>query len=229
MVEDSDTKFVVQFTFPAEELDEYKHGLRPKPTTTTDNRYACDGASFNTTENDNQCVVCATKDALIRRILVPREYRKHFPLAVHAKRDVVLLCLSCHSQVNEHDQVKRKQLALDYAAPIGRDVIDCEERKNARSAANALIRNGDKMPPERRAELEQTVISFFNQPFTLDLAKRAAELSMKRDEGEEHGQRVVKRLGGEEELHQFQLMWREHFIEKMKPRFMPDDWHDWKE
>ena len=55
------------------------------------------------------------------------------------------------------------------------------------------------------------------------------EVCMKRDVSEEHGQRVVKRLGGEEELHQFQLMWREHFIEKMKPRFMPDDWHDWKE
>ena len=32
VIEDSDTKFVVQFTFPADELEEYKHGIRPMPT-----------------------------------------------------------------------------------------------------------------------------------------------------------------------------------------------------
>ena len=78
--------------------------------------------TFNTTENSNQCVVCATTDALIRRILVPREYRKHFPLAVHAKRDVVLLCLNCHSKNNEFDQTKRLELAAKYAAPVGGNI-----------------------------------------------------------------------------------------------------------
>ena len=78
--------------------------------------------TFNTTENSNQCVVCATTDALIRRILVPREYRKHFPLAVHAKRDVVLLCLNCHSKNNEFDQIKRLELAVTYAAPVGGNI-----------------------------------------------------------------------------------------------------------
>ena len=126
--------------------------------------------------------------------------------------------------------MKRKELALQFNAPIG-SVINCEDRKKARCAGNALVRNGHKMPAVRKAELEESVVSFFKVPFTEDLAKLASELSMKRDEGQ-HGERVVAQLGAddeEKELHQFQLMWRDHFIEKMKPKFMPGDWHDWKE
>jgi len=237
VIEDSETKFVVQFTFPADELEEYKHGLRPMPKATDENKYSCQGdVTFNTTENSNQCVVCATTDALIRRILVPREYRKHFPLAVHAKRDVVLLCLNCHSKNNEFDQIKRLELAATYAAPVGGNIGDkgSLERKNARSAGNALLRNGHKMPDKRRAELEQVVVNYFDQKFSMDLAKNAADLPLKiaQETDEQHGKRVVEILteeGGEEKLHAFQMEWRQHFIKNMNPKFMPDDWHDWKE
>ena len=133
-------------------------------------------------------------------------------------------------------------MAREYDAPIGGNTTNClerQERKNCRSAGNALVRNGHKMPEKRRQELEETVASFFSEPFTMELAQRGADLSVKipradgnDEEFQQHGKRVVEILtekGGEAELSKFQMAWRHHFIEKMQPKFMPEDWHDWKE
>ena len=50
---------------------------------------------YYTTEKENQCVVCASTEQLIRKNVVPREYRKHFPtvMKTHVSHDIVLLCL----------------------------------------------------------------------------------------------------------------------------------------
>ena len=77
-----------------------------------------------------------------------------------------------------------------------------------------MLRNGHKMPDKRRTELEQVVINYFDQPFTTDLAKKAADLPLKiaQETDEQHGKRVVEILseeGGDEKLHAFQMEWRQ--------------------
>ena len=50
---------------------------------------------YYTTEKNNECVVCGSTKSLIRKNVVPREYRKHFPTVMkcHVSHDIVLLCL----------------------------------------------------------------------------------------------------------------------------------------
>ena len=42
----------------------------------------------------------------------------------------------------------------------------------------------------------------------------------------QHGQKIVSKLEGEgiEALKDFEVSWRKHFLEIMKPKYMPDGW-----
>ena len=78
--------------------------------------------------------------------------------------------------------MKGAELAIKYDAPFsqnGLSELERQERKGARSAGNALFRNGDKMPKERRKELEAILEKYFGGKFTQDLVSRAANLEHK--------------------------------------------------
>ena len=59
------------------------------------NRPNSNSEKYYTTEKNNECVVCGSTKSLIRKNVVPREYRKHFPTVMkcHVSHDIVLLCL----------------------------------------------------------------------------------------------------------------------------------------
>jgi hypothetical protein len=58
-----------------------------RPTTESEKYYV--------REKENICVVCAAKNNLIKKNVVPREYRRHFPKVMknHVSHDILLLCL----------------------------------------------------------------------------------------------------------------------------------------
>lgn len=70
----------------------------------------------------NQCVVCGNDEQYVRKYVVPREYRKHYPAAVIRKKftphDILLLCPYCHQKSNIADLRVREQLAEQCNAPI---------------------------------------------------------------------------------------------------------------
>merc|ERR1712018_28918 len=80
--EDSEQKYVVDLTFDKTQLDQFDKFLT-----------SC--------EKTLSCVVCSSVEQLVRKNVVPREYRRHFPAAMKtqdARQDVVLLCLKCHAR-----------------------------------------------------------------------------------------------------------------------------------
>lgn len=79
-----------------------------------------DVGRFYQTIKKNQCVVCGDRDAYIRKNVVPREYRKHFPLVMksHTSDDVLLLCPTCHQLSNISDLRVRSKLAVQCEAPF---------------------------------------------------------------------------------------------------------------
>lgn len=69
---------------------------------------------------ENRCVVCGRRDAYIRKNVVPREYRKHFPVVMksHTSHDILLLCPNCHQLSNISDNKIRNKLAVTCEAPL---------------------------------------------------------------------------------------------------------------
>ncbi|XP_042229715.1 exonuclease 3'-5' domain-containing protein 2-like isoform X1 [Homarus americanus] len=187
---------------------------------------------FYLQERHNVCVVCGTGESYIRKNVVPHEYRKHFPdiLKDHQSHDVVLLCLECHRQSTLHDTVLRNMLAKEFDAPIGteRDVkvtID-PYRKIVKNAAGALLRSRAKIPHKRVIELEDVVKNYFNvEEVNEKHLHDAANMDVKNwNEGyQAHGQKVYEayeKIG----LVKLEQRWRQHFLDIMKPQFMPNCW-----
>ena len=136
--------------------------------------------------------------------------------------------------------MKRAELADEFQAPIGNSQritanLEDRSRKAARSAGNALLRNYDQIPVERRNQLEKVLLDYFGgEEFDMSMVKRGSDLpvTVPRDDGEDdeflqHGNKVVSTLAerdGINSLKDFEVAWRKHFLDKMKPKFMPEGW-----
>ncbi|XP_068210120.1 exonuclease 3'-5' domain-containing protein 2 isoform X2 [Palaemon carinicauda] len=187
---------------------------------------------FRLQERENVCVVCGKDESYIRKNIVPHEYRRFFPniLKSHENHDIVLLCVECHRLSNVLDNTLRTQLAEEFSAPIGfengaKATID-KSRKSVKHAASALVKCRNDIPEKRVRELENIIKEFFNvEGITTEHLEEAKNLDVKiwNEDYQAHSQVVFeayKKVG----LVKLEQRWREHFLNSMKPRHMPDCW-----
>lgn len=194
---------------------------------------------YYTQEKANRCVVCGSNKSYIRKNIVPREYRKHFPVVMkdHISHDVLLLCLDCHLKSNSFDVVLRQQLARKCNAPIGSyddvKMLDVPDLKQVRSAARALLSSGtNAIPLMRRRELQEIVLQHFGvesgTELSKDMLQRANDVvvSVMNGNYKPHGLRVVMHFSDPKNggLMYLEQRWREHFLTTMCPRYLPALW-----
>lgn len=189
----------------------------------------------------NQCVVCGTSNKFIRKNVVPREYRKYFPLVMkaHQSHDILLLCPSCHEISNCHDLQLRRKLADMCDAPLAGPLTHIRNKhvnnyRKLHSAVKAL-KERTTLPDARRKDLEHYISECTNgqqvTPSLLDALNKELKnviISLPNYDQfkcQPHGLKVVqyfqKREGGLVEL---ERMWREHFLLTMKPKYLPNLW-----
>ncbi|KFV44299.1 Exonuclease 3'-5' domain-containing protein 2 [Tyto alba] len=180
------------------------------------------------TVKENLCVVCGKRESYIRKNIVPHEYRRHFPIQMkdHNSHDVLLLCTSCHAVSNYYDNHLKQQLAEEFGAPIGSE--EGVRLAQVRSGARALL-NADSLPDPRRAELLQSIKDFFNaEAVTPEMLQEAADLETRicNESYMPHGLKVVQCFakGGLRSLMQLERRWRQHFLDSMQPKHLPEQW-----
>lgn len=196
-----------------------------------------DVGRYYQTPKENQCVVCGRRDAYIRKNVVPREYRKHFPVVMksHTSHDILLLCPGCHQLSNISDNKVRNRLAVSCVAPFKhRDGMvkyhEDQQLKSVKSAGKALIQQVDRIPPEKVAQMQKTILDYYagEEHITDELLKKAAGLDCKVENEDycQHGKKVVDmycdKFGG---LIELERIWREHFLNTMQPKFLPELWN----
>ncbi|NXU52900.1 EXD2 protein, partial [Turnix velox] len=186
------------------------------------------------TVKENLCVVCGKRESYIRKNIVPHEYRRHFPIQMkdHNSHDVLLLCTSCHAISNYYDNHLKQQLAEEFGAPIGSEegvrLLEDPLRRQVRSGARALL-NANSLPDPRRAELLQSIKDFFNtEAITPEMLQEAAGLETRicNESYIPHGLKVVQCFakGGLRSLMQLERRWRQHFLDSMQPKHLPEQW-----
>ncbi|NXG76274.1 EXD2 protein, partial [Baryphthengus martii] len=186
------------------------------------------------TVKENLCVVCGKRESYIRKNIVPHEYRKHFPIQMkdHNSHDVLLLCTSCHAVSNYYDNHLKQQLAEEFGAPIGSEegvrLLEDPLRRQVRSGARALL-NADSLPDPRRAELLQSIKDFFNtETVSPEMLQEAAGLETRicNESYTPHGLKVVQCCAKEglRSLMQLERRWRQHFLDSMQPKHLPEQW-----
>lgn len=177
---------------------------------------------FALSEKENICVVCGTAEDLTRHHVVPYWYRKYFPLKYkeHSSHDVLLACRECHTW---YETVFANRLKAEIASEYDVPFLSTEFRDKLRiqAAAKAIINHGEAMPQTRLDDLIlRLAIELGDFPSDEHL-KELATTEYFKEARFCHGQKVIEKVTNYQE---FAERWRNHFVQTMRPRFLPKGW-----
>ena len=163
----------------------------------------------------------------------------------HQSHDILLMCIPCHKLGGFYDLGFRRKLGDICSAPVSdkeesKMLID-NEAKKVKSAARALVNDREcKIPEKRVKELQNLILGYF------PVSKVNEELLMEAVNMESfvmnknyipHGKKVVDYFvaqeAGDKGIILLEQMWRQHFLDTMRPQFLPPLWsvkhrQDWK-
>ncbi len=172
--------------------------------------------SFYLEDKQNICVVCGSVENLTKHHTIPRCFRRHFPFSVkgYSSHDLVLLCAPCHEQYETHANLLKKKLISKEVTK--EDIVRAKAIKSAKS----LICYKDSIPDDRCLDLMIAVEDYvgdYSDEIALELSKEKHHLA-----GDNNvWKRVATRV---DDISAFNSMWRKHFVDIMKPKFLPKYW-----
>jgi hypothetical protein len=181
---------------------------------------------YNTSYKENRCVCCGSKDRITRHHVVPYCFRRYFPekMKKHKLHDVLPLCISCHNLYEEKASELKKRYSEEMNIPLEGTGIRLEKSYyKVRAAAFALVGHFDKLPENRKQELTSILKEFFNREVTREDMVLATKLKpYTYDETyRTFGQAVVEKI---ENIEEFIIKWRSHFVKSMQPQYLPEHW-----
>lgn len=203
---------------------------------------------FGKTARVNKCVVCGEENGLQRHHVVPYHYRKFMPLKYKSRNhhDVVLICRKHHEEYEQIAKFYKNEIAETFqvasieemnAKQINYMVENLRDQFKAVKLLDTLLNRYNEIPEERvlwiAIELEK-VLGIKVLEMTFD---EIEELHIKTDqlittkknelmnvENFYHGKAVIAKLHTVQDFEKFIKGWRVHFVESMKPKFMPFGW-----
>ena len=174
--------------------------------------------------------------------------KRYFPSLMrnHQSHDILLMCIPCHKLGGFYDLGLRRKLGEMCNAPVSdkedsKMLIDMEAKK-VKAAARALVNNKDgKIPENRVKELQNVILSYYSTHTVCDseLLESAVNIEsfIVNDNYTPHGEKVVdcftSQHGIEKGIVMLEKLWRNHFLDSMRPQFLPPLWsvdhrQDWK-
>lgn len=184
------------------------------------------GDQFYMTERRNLCVCCGTEFDLTRHHVVPHSFRKYFPdhLKSHSSHDVVLLCIECHSDYENHSQDYRKEMAKELGiSPVEATQLLDRDLNKIKKYARAILKKGGVMPQDRADDMMIEIMEYLgNDDVSNEHLKELSEMTAVTMDPEHvpFSKRAVEILGVEE----ITMRWRRHFLETADPDYLPDNW-----
>lgn len=175
---------------------------------------------------DNKCVVCGGLDNLNRHHVVPYQYRRWLPKKYSTRNhfDVLVLCVFCHRMYETHAFEFKEELRKKYDVHSGNEEV-IGVRPYSAKLAHTLYLHGDKLPEDRKQYFVDRISAenpnfVFTQENLKNLSaawKNPAKIRLK----EPHGKLIAEKL---DNIDDFVIMWRKHFMDTMNPKFLPLDW-----
>ena len=200
-----------------------------------------------------RCVVTGVSDNLQRHHIVPYCYRTYFPEEYKSKNhhDVVLMNFEIHSEYEQKANKFKDEIARIYnIKTIGELNAEYTLKLRELGKPNAIIMNTihslfktyGRLSREGILEKLQYIAENTGIPFETINSYNYIQiyklyLFLKDDHINElyqfkeanrklydHGYHVAQKLDTEEKIEDFVKLWRNHFIETMQPKFMPNGW-----
>lgn len=185
-------------------------------------------ALFHLSEKECRCVACGVEEDLTRHHIVPRTYRKHFPDRYKKGEchDILPLCVNCHEKYEDHADDLKKLISDTYNVPLCGEKIEISNRAKdfAVRYAKTLMIHRDDIPEAKCQGMLDTISEYLGRPPTQEDIEELAKISRESCHGKTHGQMVAELLNTEEKIYDFIVKWREHFVQKAEPKYLPKGW-----
>ena len=179
---------------------------------------------------ENRCCVCGATEGLTRHHVVPSRYRRHFsPIRKNAaSEDIMATCETCHVAYEAAGDAFSKALHERLGIPMSIKVDrKPNEGRQVGCRARALLLHGDVIPEDKKTRILASIEAHLGREPKQEDIQALADSILKLPGRPEHSaaqrelmKKVVDAVG-EAELAR---LWREHFQQTMKPRFMPAWW-----
>jgi hypothetical protein len=208
---------------------------------------------FGLAGREVKCVVTENRDGLQRHHIVPYCYRTHFPDEYKSKNhhDVVLVTYKVHEEYERHAFLYKNEMASIYGVPTLNQLNlqytrllseYSTDKVKMLSRLHSIFKNYGNIPVDIIKENLMHVVQYtdfsFNfisklnyvQLYKLYLILRGRhqeEFDVFKDKHKklyDHGYHVVQKLDSHEKIEEFVKLWRTHFVEIMKPQYMPLGW-----
>lgn len=170
------------------------------------------GDPYFLSEKANACVVCGSDKSINRHHIIPKQYRKYFPLDVkeHNHFDILPICVGCHRLYEIHASQLKKQLVQE---------LDLSEDKELSKLSKKYINfkyHWDKIPQDRKDKLLLSIEDYFGfvNETVLDYLVKYQPPKVN----------ISKLIVEKCDLDSFAMRWRSHFVDTMRPRFLPEFW-----
>lgn len=161
---------------------------------------------------EDRCVKCGKTNDLTLHHIVPRCFRRHFPDSIksHDFHDILPLCVECHNKYELEANKLKHEICQELGVKIQHGGMT--EGYRIMGYIYTLEKFRDKIPYARIRLLEER-IKLYQEKSVL-----AGKVIV---EGSGYGRKVVELL---DNIQEFVVRWRKHFIEVVKPEFMPNSW-----
>lgn len=174
----------------------------------------------------NICVVCGISENLTRHHIIPYSFIKHMKIEykVDIIRDIFPCCEECHHEYEKKSMERRQQMAKELDIPL--NGINSEEMRKIRKAtgaAVALTSTKNVIPEYRKEQLREIIKKFTgkNEVSDEDLKNLTDYRVNERDDYVCFSKYVAERVV---DYNEFAREWREHFVDTMQPKYMPEAW-----
>lgn len=169
-------------------------------------------------ERDNRCVCCGRTDQLSRHHCVPICIRRSFPHEAkdYDCHDIVPLCVDCHHDYEIHASDLKDQIIREAGLDIDFTSVD-KKLLRVKKLGHALRWYADVMPLDRKTRYLQELKDHFNKEVTEEIIEMADALEVSYTN-------VWKLIVEKVDVQELAIRWRQHFVDTMKPQFMPSNW-----
>ncbi len=175
--------------------------------------------AFYTQPMDDVCVVCGTTENLTRHHIVPFQFRKLLPVEYKGRNhhDILLVCEDCHEQYERHADKLKEEVLLGYGSLYNKK-SKAEFHNGRVKSARMLLDN------LKQGSLKAREGASVNIPEErLEHLKKVASMELK-ELPESWKAQYIEDMMSPKKLHAFFIMWRQHFMDIMAPKFMPEHW-----
>lgn len=190
------------------------------------------GDKYCVEKKKNRCVVTGdTKiEYLTKHHITPYCYRMFMPSEYKEanSHDIVPIVCEKHYEYEIKADELKVEIAKKYNAPIhGKNSVD-HKLFYAIKSAHAIKKHSEYISTEDLERHKEVIRNYTCQKkVTQKVIDELVNTDFKKaNEIKSHGEVVIEKvlLGGRESMQEFVEMWRNHFLEHAKPKYMPKYW-----